>query len=212
MEWNLIVNLLMGLGTFLMALFTLVIIFQNRKYKQDTNRAKIVPYFETARNLDIFFVVKNFGLSEARNVKVSTNETFINTDGEVLKSFFDNEIKSMPSDFIIKLLFDHGGTYYNNFKDNFPIYNVTVDYEDIYGKHQSETYKMNLGYIAETSFIGIDSDDVNYYLRDIGRNIKDNSLKRPTDELFGIPSIGASLHEIDNSLKTLLDNSDNDEN
>jgi len=88
----------------------------------------------------------------------------------------------MPPNYIIRLYFNNRDKYYEKYLPILPSYSLTVEFDDIYGKHHKNTHKLNL---TRAFFVGDESDSqyhslyrIKESLNNINGKIKNQTIRR----------------------------------
>lgn len=158
-----IINYAMTLATVFMAVATFLSVNEMKKTRKESNKAHVIAYFKL-RGHKIDFVIKNHGLTEARNVKISSVPNIEGSESNItIKSLFENLIPFFPPQMEIRTFFDMAPDYIDKIAEhgkNFPDYYITISYEDIYFKKHDYKYKLNLKYIHDVGWLGNEHQDI----------------------------------------------------
>ncbi|MDR0911762.1 MAG: hypothetical protein LBM96_04065 [Methanobrevibacter sp.] len=141
--------------------------------RKETNRANIFFYFIN-KGPKLYWCIKNFGLTEAKNVKISIDPPIsntINTDSNEINVL--NEIThTFPPGFEVTSFFKMIKNYNKINDGDYPDYNIKINFTDIYDKNHSLNYVLNLNYLKGIEWITAEHKDINISLSNLDDNIK----------------------------------------
>ena len=174
-EYETILNCAMMIATTFMAVATFLSVNEMKKTRKESNKAHIIAYFKL-RGHKIDFIIKNHGLTEARNVKISSVPSIKSSVCNLsMASLFENLIPFFPPQMEIRTFFDMAPNYIEDIAEqgeNFPEYCITINYKDIYSKKYEYKYKLNLKYIHDVGWLGNEHQDIQTSLSIIAENTK----------------------------------------
>lgn len=152
-----------------------------RLTREESNRAYILLYFKQ-KGHRIHLIIKNFGLTEAKNVKIKSDESIktiirdINGENVEKIIFENNFIKFFPPGFEIVSFFDMTHNYIENMvgEGNYPIYPISIEYKDIYGELHEMSYELDLKHLQIVGFLEDEENDIETSLSKIAENTAQN--------------------------------------
>ncbi|KZX17135.1 hypothetical protein MBCUT_03670 [Methanobrevibacter cuticularis] len=166
----------LAIGTFILAFFTKKTANEMTRTRKETNQANVMLYFKEQNNI-LYLVVKNFGDTEARNVKIYSNPPIENSKGYNYDSLFESMLSNFPPGYEVFTFFDVPINYIKKFGSNFPRYGITIEFDDIYNEHHIQECDMDLRYIQNIEFLGSEEDSIESSMNTIAAAV-DNSILR----------------------------------
>lgn len=209
MDWSLMVNSLMFAATFAMAVGTFLMAYYSKKAtdeaknssnemvkstkemeltRKESNRANVILFFIQKGSI-LYLVIKNFGITEARNVSISSNPKIKNSREENFEDLYGKLIHTFPPKYEIKSFFDIANNYISkvsNKGNSFPLYTINIKFEDIYGENHFLNYELDLKHINNIIWLTGEDHSTEYSLNELVRNIKniDNTVEKSINKVL----------------------------
>lgn len=124
--------------------------------RKESNTAHVVMYFENDGHT-LYLIIKNTGLTNARDVMIKTNPELTPEDHCDLSNIINKKISIIPPNYEIKTIFHDTVNIIGDGVDktNPPKleYEIIIKYTNIYDEIVEEKYNVDLNYLKSISFI-----------------------------------------------------------
>lgn len=150
-----VASLIMAIAMFKANTLSTRAILTTEKLEMERKRPYVVFDIELRGN-NFFYVLRNIGLTQAKNVRaqidpkpISGLQPLGNAAFNVFPAFLSSEIPSLAPSRALEALLGDGPSFYRD--NTITAHTASISYEDVFGNHYNETSVVDLALVRNTA-------------------------------------------------------------